>query len=64
MLVVTVTCALTAEVVTLHSTSEALTAAHCSHVDFLALDELINSDLSANFESVNALETKLDETTT
>ena len=64
MLVVTVAGALALEVVTLHATGEALAAAHCRHVDLLALGELIDGDLLADLEPVHRVETQFHQTTT
>jgi hypothetical protein len=63
MLVVTVTGALTAEVVALHTASKTLTATHCSDIDLLAFDELINRDLTADLKALHAFQTQLNEAT-
>ena len=64
MLVVTVTGALSAEIVALHTASKTLTATDCSDVNFLADSQNINSNFLANLETIYRVETQLDKTTT
>jgi hypothetical protein len=58
----TVRCALTTEVVALHRSGETLALAHGSDVNELASGERVDFDFLANFETINAVETKLENT--
>jgi len=61
VLVVTVRCTLTTEVVTLHSTGKTLTLAHCSGVNHFALFKGVNKNLLTHFVTSYVVKAKLNE---
>lgn len=64
VLVVTVTCSLSTEVVSLHSASKTFTATHCSDVNFFSCSQCVNANFFTDFKSVNRVEAQFDKTST
>ena len=64
VLVVTVRCALTTEIVALHATSKTLTAAHRGDIDDFTSNELVHANFLAHYKAFNRIQAQLDQTTT